>query len=223
MGRARSFLLRRVLAPITAPSQKASFWESQVRAYEKAAVRKPPPRHGVVFVGSSTIRFWRDLEKHMRPLPALNRGFGGAHMQHVHHYLERLVLRHEPRCVVLYAGDNDLGLSTTLGPDDVIDALEHVRDDLFRALPDSHLVLLSIKPSTLRKSRWPDMREVNRRMAEMARADERMEYVDIASPMLGPGGEVRAEYLTWDGLHPSAAGYALFRDLLRPRLMELLS
>ena len=48
----------------------------------------------------------------MAPLPVLNRGFGGAQLDQVLYYAPRLISPHDPRAVVLYAGDNDLGSFT---------------------------------------------------------------------------------------------------------------
>jgi hypothetical protein len=58
----------------------------------------------VVFAGSSTIRFWNGLEEDMAPLPTVQRGFGGAKINDVIRYLDRLIARHEPSMVVLYIG-----------------------------------------------------------------------------------------------------------------------
>jgi len=210
-----------VLAPLVRPSTRAGFWEPQIRAYERDARRHRPASGQIVFTGSSTIRFWRALEQDMAPLPVLNRGFGGAHMSHVARFLDRLVLVHRPSCVVLYAGDNDLGLTSKLRPSDVLASLLEIRDRLFRSCPEAQLVLMSIKPSRLRALRWPDMERVNRAMQELAEDDPRVSYVDIAGPMLDQRGELKRSLLTWDGLHPSAEGYALYTSLLMPHLRSL--
>src|ERR1700677_4985783 len=68
------------------------------------------------FVVSSTIRFW-DLHKSFPELNAVNRGFGGSQLADSVYFAPRIVLKYEPRTVVLYAGDNDLAAGKT--PDQV--------------------------------------------------------------------------------------------------------
>src|SRR6516165_8948100 len=99
--------------------QQADFWEFQIRAFEKADQVRPPQPGAVLFVGSSSIRYWRTLERDMAPLPVLNRGFGGSHLDHVLHYAQRTVLPYRPRAVVLYAGENDLSWPSRKTPDTV--------------------------------------------------------------------------------------------------------
>ena len=41
-------------------------------------------------------------------LGALNRGFGGSHIDQVVYYLEQVLLKHQPRIVVFSCGGNDI-------------------------------------------------------------------------------------------------------------------
>src|SRR5581483_3446273 len=91
-----------------ADDKPASRWESAIAAFVKQDQEKAPAKNGVVFVGSSSIRLW-NLPKSFPELGALNRGFGGSELADSVRLASRLVLKHEPRLVVLYAGDNDIG------------------------------------------------------------------------------------------------------------------
>src|SRR5258705_10236452 len=69
---------------------------------------------GVLFLGSSSIRLWDDLETQFSALPVvIKRGFGGAKLSDCVHYLDRLVIPHRPRLVLVYAGENDLAEGET--------------------------------------------------------------------------------------------------------------
>jgi len=57
-----------------------AFFESEIIGYEESDAASPPLPGAIVFVGSSSIRLWDDLEGDMAPLRVLNRGFGGAQM-----------------------------------------------------------------------------------------------------------------------------------------------
>src|SRR5437764_12815138 len=82
-------------------------WEKAIAAFEAKDTSNPPPQNGIVFVGSSTVRRW-ELSKNFDAKDYINRGFGGSQLADSVHFLDRLVLKHKPRAIVLYAGDNDL-------------------------------------------------------------------------------------------------------------------
>ena len=86
-----------------------AFFESEITAFEAADATSPPAPGGIVFVGSSSIRFWDTLAEDMAPLPVVRRGFGGAHMEHVLHNARRIVIPYAPRAVVVFVGGNDIG------------------------------------------------------------------------------------------------------------------
>src|SRR4051812_22210224 len=53
-------------------------WEKEVAAYEAADRKSPPPKGGILFIGSSTIRRWQTLEADFPDRKVINRGFGGT-------------------------------------------------------------------------------------------------------------------------------------------------
>ena len=53
---------------------------------------------------------WQTLEVDFPGLRVLNRGFGGSELSDVVQFADRIVLPYRPRVVIVYAGDNDLGL-----------------------------------------------------------------------------------------------------------------
>lgn len=201
-----------------AAMQRAEFWESSIEDFESSDREHPPEPGAVVFTGSSSIRMWSTLERDMQPLRVLNRGFGGSHLAHVNHFADRVVLPYRPSAVVLYAGDNDLSEGTGKTPEMVSGDFEHFVGIVHGALPGTPVYFLSIKPSLLRWDRWPLMRDANAQIAAFAARTDGVEYVDVATPMLGETGEPRPELFGLDGLHLSETGYALWTGIVRSRL-----
>ena len=124
-------------------------WQTELAAFARSDLFWPPAPGGVLFVGSSSIRMWPDLEQAFPDVPGLiQRGFGGSRLIDCADLVPVLVLPYRPRLVVLYAGENDL--------------LEgHSAHELFRqflrfveqvrlALPDTRIAYISIKPSPSR-------------------------------------------------------------------------
>ncbi len=200
--------------------RSAEFWESAIVAFETADREQAPAPGSIVFTGSSSIRMWKSLEEDMSPLRVLNRGFGGSHIAHVSHYADRIVVPYAPAAVVLYAGDNDLAAGSDKTPESVFADFQHFVALVQGAGPGTPVYFLAIKPSLSRWDRWPLMRDANRLVAAWAQTTPGVEYVDVASPMLGEDGEPREELFIADGLHLSDAGYALWTSVVKPALQE---
>lgn len=200
--------------------REAEFWESSIVAFEQADRESPPEAGAIVFTGSSSIRRWSSLAEDMDPLPVLNRGFGGSHIAHVNHYADRIVVPYAPAAVVLYAGDNDLASGGEKTPESVLADFRRFVGIVHEADPDTPVFFLSIKPSLLRWDRWPVMREANARISDFAADTEAVEYLDVATPMLGEDGEPRPELFALDGLHLSDEGYALWTGIVKPALLR---
>jgi len=190
-------------------------WEASIQKFEVADRRAFPPKHGVLFVGSSSIVGW-DLGKHFPELPVINRGFGGSQIADSIYFAERIVLPYEPKTIVLYAGDNDIASGKN--------AEQAHRDyqkfvaKIHRALPKTRIVFVAIKPSISRWNLIGEMRKANALIRATAKKDDRLIFVDIDTPMIDSDGKPRKGLFKSDGLHLNERGYKLWSRLVRPHL-----
>lgn len=195
-----------------------AFFAGEIEAF-LAADRVDPPAPGqIVFVGSSSIRFWESLAEDMAPLPIVRRGFGGAHLSHVLHEAPRIVLPYAPRAVVVYAGDNDLAAGKSV--DTVVADFEALLRLLHEALPETDVHFISIKPSLLRAALESERQQANDRIEALAAADPRLNFIEAGNVLLGSDGRPRRELFRFDGLHLDAEGYAAWTSVVRPVLIE---
>ncbi len=190
-------------------------WAADMAAFAAEDEAKPFARGGIVFVGSSSIRLWKTADA-FPGSPILNRGFGGSQIPDSVRHVDRLVLRHAPRTVVFYAGDNDISAGRTPG---------QVRDDfaafvarVHAALPTTRVAFVAIKPSLARWALVGKVREANALVRSMCDKDDRLGYVDVDGPMIGWDGRPRADLFVKDGLHLSQKGYDLWNVLVAPFL-----
>lgn len=192
-------------------------WKPDIDKLVARDARDRPPQHGVLFVGSSSIRFWAPtLRQDFPGIPVIDRGFGGSAIADSTYYAGRIIVPYHPRVIVMYAGDNDLAEGCT--PRQVVDEFKAFTARVRRGLPGVAIVYISIKPSLARWSLWPQMREANREIAHWARTQKRVTFVDVAPEMLGPDGKPRANLFRDDGLHMTPAGYAIWIAALEPVL-----
>lgn len=197
----------------------ATVWEPAIRAFEEQDRRQPPEPGQAVFVGGSSIRFWNTLATDMSPIPVLNRGFGGAQLRDVLHYADRVILSYRPRAVVIYAGENDLG-SWWAWPGLVVERFQQLVERLRQSDPKLPILVLAIKPSPHFAARLARQQEANRQLRAYCEMMPGLRFIDVASPLLDAEGRLRPE-LYRDGLHLNAAGYALWREEVRPALLEM--
>lgn len=189
-------------------------FEPEIRAFEVADQERLPAPGGVLFVGSSSFRLWPDLGADFAGTPVINRGFGGSTLPEVIRYASRVVLPYRPRLVLLYAGDNDLWDGRT--PAQVAADYRAFVRLVRQSMPTARIAFVSIKPSPSRWSIIDRAREANRLVREETARDPLQTYVDVFTPMLGPGGRPRAELFVADSLHMTPAGYRLWRERLAP-------
>lgn len=200
------------------PQVDPARFESQIAAFEANDAKNTPPRDAVLFVGSSSIRMW-PTAKHFPEFAVINRGFGGSHISDVAHFADRIVDPYNPRVILFYAGDNDIAASKS--PEHVLADYSAFCEDVGNKLPRTPIVFISIKPSLARWAKWPAMREANRLIEEYCKSSDRLEYIDIAAPMIGTNGEPRGELFIGDGLHLSEAGYRVWVDAVLPALKRV--
>jgi len=191
-------------------------WEADMRHFAELDARTPPPRHAVLFVGSSSIRMWDSLASDFPGQAVINRGFGGSEIRDSTWYADRIVIPYAPRLIVFYAGDNDLnaGRSPRQVRDDFLAFVSRVRRDL----PKVRIAFISIKPSPSRAQLLPAITESNRLVREAIAGLARVDYLDVHTPMLGADGQPRAELFREDRLHMTPAGYAIWRQVIAPEL-----
>lgn len=190
-------------------------WETAIAAFEAADREETPARGGILFVGSSTIRFW-DLERSFPELHALNRGFGGSTVRDVLHYFDRLITPYAPKVIVFYSGDNDTARGET--PQAVIEAYQEFFRRVHKALPETSILVLGIKPSVARIALWPKMQQVNQALEKLAGEDNRLTFIDTSLSLLDADGMPKRELLMDDGLHLNEAGYAAWNPLVEAAL-----
>ena len=193
-------------------------YDAQIQQFLRWDAKNTAPRNAILFVGSSSIVGWKTASR-FAGLPVINRGFGGSHISDVVHYLDETVLRHRPRAVVFYAGDNDVAAGKS--PEQVRDDYREFVDGLHAMHPGTPVVFLAIKPSTARWSHWPTMQQANALIAADSATDPALHVLDMADELLGPDGKPREELLIADGLHLTAAGYDVWTRRTLETLAEL--
>jgi lysophospholipase L1-like esterase len=204
-------------APVAAQPPSAPQWDAAFAAFAADDAVHPYPPGGVLFVGSSSIRLWSDLEDQFGNLPVvIKRGFGGSQLSDCVRNLSRLVLRYRPRTVLVYAGDNDLAAGSA--PNEVLRRFAAFVDGVHTTLPGTRIAYISIKPSPARTVLLPQIRMANTLIRDYAEREANVDYIDIFTPMLDADGKPRRELFRKDALHLNGDGYALWKRVIAPHV-----
>jgi len=171
-------------------------------------------RPTIVFTGSSSIRFWKNLPELFPEQQIVNTGFGGSQTSDLIAYADDLVLRYHPSQVFIYEGDNDLGDGKK--PGKILKDFHNLIEKIRAGDPDSDIVLIAAKPSLARWNLKRHYRKLNRKLNRLCKKDETLRFVNVWDVMLDTKGRLRSDLFIKDGLHMNEKGYALWYNLIKP-------
>jgi lysophospholipase L1-like esterase len=217
----RTFLMLPVLligAPLlyaADPSPSVRF-EKEIKAYEAADAKSPPPQGVIVFTGASGIRLWTTLQADFPEHQVVNRGFGGCQMADVLYYADRIVIPYKPKLVVVQAGGNDINAGKT--PQQVLADFQAFVEKVRAKLPETRIAYLSQSPSPARWSQVDKQKEANRLVKEYVAKGTNLDYIDMFDAFIGSDGMPRADLFVADRLHHNAEGYKVRTQIVKPHL-----
>jgi len=189
-------------------------WEKEIAAYEQSDRTDPPPKNGLLFVGSSTIARWKTLKDDFPGQPVVNRGFGGSEIVDCTHFADRIIFPYQPRAIFFRCGGNDLHAGKS--PEQVFADFKEFVAQVQKHLPETEIVVISLSPSIARWDQREKERTVNQMVELFVESTPRMKYIDTYSLPLDADGHARPELFVSDKLHFNAEGYKLLVEKVRP-------
>ena len=147
-----------------------------------------------------------------------NFGWGGDSTQNILWRLRNGELDGvNPKVIVVQAGTNNVGSSSA---SDIAKGVKAIVDECRKRAPNATVLLTAVFPRNDNSHAWPTIQEVNRRIAKLADG-RRIRFLDVNDKLAEPDGKLLPG-MTVDNLHPSARGYQVWADGLKPILTELL-
>ncbi|MEA3211349.1 MAG: hypothetical protein QOE70_4406 [Chthoniobacter sp.] len=198
------------------PPPNFAKWEKEIAAFESADRENPPPQHATVFVGSSSIRLWSTLEQDFPEHRVINRGFGGSELGDSAHFADRIVLPYHPRCVVVYAGGNDINNGRT--PEEVFQRFQDLVTKVRAGLPEADIAFISIAGNPARWAQVEKVKKANALIEAFIKDQAHLKFINVFPAMLGDDGLPLPGIFRADRLHMNAEGYQIWTRLVRPFL-----
>lgn len=183
---------------------------AEILKFTQADSIKPPVTGQIVLYGSSTLRFWKTAETDfaLDTFKVINRGFGGSQTVDALRYFEQVIVPHRPKYLFFYEGDNDVNAGKSV--DSVFQEMALFIKKVRQALPNTRLVIFSIKPSPSRLTVLAKQQKLNKRLKKHIKPLKRVYYLDVSTPMLDASGKPKSELFIQDMLHMKPEGYVLW-------------
>lgn len=190
-----------------------TLFEDEIVALEKKVLGLRGQEGLIAFYGSSSIRLWETLEEDMKPLNAVNLGFGGSSFSFCIHYFHRIFKNLDPAEIVIYVGDNDIAHG--LKPRHVIAKFHKLTGMLRERYPSLPLHFVTVKPSPERTHLLPQIIETNKLIRKELLRLNRAMLINVYDSMLDRNGQARPELFLEDDLHMNNNGYRIWKGVVR--------
>jgi lysophospholipase L1-like esterase len=190
-------------------------------AVSTTLVADEPNPGGIVFVGSSIFHRWSRLAQQMAPLPIVNIAFDGAETGDMLRLIDSRLVPMRPKVVAYYAGSNDIDAGEPAKA--IVGRIRQFIERLTAALPDSHIIFMSINRAPEKQDRWDVVDAVNHEIEMYAAKHPQLEYIDVNPVLFNRDGTPRLELFLSDRLHFRPQAYEEFVPLLKPALTKALA
>jgi hypothetical protein len=211
-----SILLVALMFGVRAFAQSGFPFADEIRAFKHQDSVSFPPKDGILFIGSSSIRMWSDLEQRFPGKPIVKRGVGGCELwQLVDYYTPYILFPYHPRKIFIYAGENDIAAGKS--GEFVFAEFEKLFVMIRKQLPDTKIYFLSAKMSPSRVKGFKDIAVANNLVEKFLADKPNTMFIDVNTPILKTSTSMPDSSLfKGDYLHLNSKGYDRWQKVLEP-------
>jgi len=191
-------------------------FDNEIRDFKHQDSLKFPPKNGILFIGSSSIRKWTDLEQRFSNEPIIRRGIGGCELwQIVDYYTPYILFPYQPRKIFIYAGENDIAAGKT--GKFVFDEFQKLWEMINKKLPKATICFMSVKPSPSRAKFIGEVNIANGLIRDYLKNKKNSIFIDVSTVLYTPGSTtVDSSLFETDLLHLNSKGYDKWQKVLEP-------
>jgi lysophospholipase L1-like esterase len=215
----KKIILFFLLASVARDIQAQPFAD-EIAAFKKKDSISFPPKHAILFVGSSSFRKWTDVQDYFPGYTIINRGFGGSTLPDVIRYEKEIIFPYQPGQIVIYCGENDVAASDTVTGIIVFERFKQLFKDIRAKLPNVPLAFISLKPSPSRWSMRDRMMAANKLIKDYLQKEKNAVFISVWDSMLSKNGKPAKDIFLDDNLHMNAKGYAIWKKLIKSHLLK---
>lgn len=175
------FFLALILNSLLFFAQDKPYWK-EIQEFKKLDQTNGIPKKSILFVGSSSFTYWKDVNDYFPGKTIINRGFGGSRLLDLNNYADDLLDPYNPKQIVIYCGENDIATDNPT-PAEVLERFKIFFEKIRSKYPKVPVAYVSIKYSPSREQFWPQMKELNESIEAYLKTQKRAKYIDITEVM----------------------------------------
>jgi lysophospholipase L1-like esterase len=193
-------------------------WSEEMQRIAKLDATEQDPENAILFLGSSSIRLWKDIAADMQPWPVISRGYGGAKFSDLAVLAPQIVRPHRFRAAVIFVANDVTGGQDDKSPEEVVKLFEHVVGSVRAQNPQAPIFLVEITPTPKRWAVWDKIQQVNAQLKAACQRGEQLHFISTADKYLDAQGQPMPELFIDDKLHQNRDGYARWSKLIADAL-----
>lgn len=193
-------------------------FQNEIDAFKAKDATAMPAKGGILFIGSSSLRKWTDLEKVYAKYGAINRGFGGSTLANAIYYADDIIFPYQPRQIVIYSGENDIAEGAS--PEITADRFKILFDIIRKKMPEVPIDFISIKPSPSRAQLMPEFLYANALIKVFLAKQSNTGFINVYDNMLAADGKPMPDIFLDDNLHMKQNGYDIWIKAITPFLSK---
>jgi len=205
----------------SAQTSTAIPFQEEIEVFLKKDSILMPAANSILFVGSSSFNYWKDISNYFPGYAIINRGFGGSSLTDIIHFNQETILKYKPKQIYIYCGENDIAASDTITPQIVFERFKTlysiIRNHLGNKIP---IMYVSIKLSVARWNMEDKFVTANSLIRNFINKQKHTQFLDVHAAMLDSNGEVYKDIFIADKLHMNAKGYAIWQKIIAPTLVQ---
>jgi len=205
-----------LISAIQVRGQQGFPFADEIRAFKHQDSLHFPPKNGILFIGSSSIRKWTDLESRFPGKPIIRRGVGGSELwQLVDYYTPYILFSYQPRKIFIYAGENDIasGRSAQF----VADEFNKLWELINQKLPNAQIYFMSIKQGIARAKYADQVNQANALIKNYLKNKPRSLFINMNAVIYKSGTSLPDSSLFQsDYIHLNTKGYDDWQKVLSP-------
>ena len=212
------FLILVSCSPAKKYVESAKNWETEILALEKKDKENTYPENSILFIGSSSIRLWKNIDKDMAPYPVIQRGVGGAKLSDILVYENRLVNPHKFRAIGVFVANDIHGGKEDRSPEEVLTLYKQLVKNIRKDHKKEPIFFIQITPTESRWHVWDNTLKANNLIKAYSEKSKNLFYIETAPSFLGKDGKPIREYFVDDKLHLTQKGYDVWADVIKKSL-----
>ena len=214
-------------SPLKKYPLKSDRWENDIKFLEYKDQEQACIEDCILFIGSSSIRLWKEIESDMSPYKVVKRGYGGAHFYDLIHYTKRLVKNHKPRAIAVFVANDITGKKNNswygdLKPIEVLQLFKFFTKEIKSIHGDIPIFAIETTPTISRWSVWDKISRTNDLIKDYTTKKENLNYITTRLDFLDDKGYPEEEYFVNDNLHLNKLGYKLWSKIIKNNFKEKL-